>query len=210
MDLLQVEPPSSQRSRAALISRNVGSGAGFLAISLMCYALGAVVWGWWRHPYSAFVVSEDGQAVLHGADNLEANAYIWFALATALIALGTTVWGLRGLKLRGLKAMLWALVVAFLGAVAFSLIGDSVAALHYPPPTVEHLAVGDVVKVTPVIHPGIAFLAAPFVAAMVYWFSFVLEPDVDNTAETESYLSAEPHSRELATNWESKGTSENA
>lgn len=185
MDLLQVDSPGSGIPQRPLISRNLGSGAGFLAISLMCYALGAVVWGWWREPYRASVVSEDGQAVLNGTDNIEANAYVWFALATALIALGTTVWGLYGLKLRGLSAMLWALLVAVLGAVAFSVIGDTVAALHYPAPNVEELAVGDVVSMTPAIHPRIAFLAAPFIAAVVYWFSFVLEPDANTELEMD-------------------------
>lgn len=183
MDLLQVDVPTTVTPKKSFPSRDVGSKAGFLAVSLICYALAAVMWGWWRDPYSASVVSEDGQAVLDGADNLEANAYIWFALATALIALGTTVWGLWGLKLRGLTAMLWALLVALLGAVSFSVIGDMVAALHYPTPTLEELNVGDVVKLTPAIRPGIAFLAAPFVAAVVYWLSFVLEPEVDTAPE---------------------------
>lgn len=157
-------------------NRTAGTFAGVLALSLAAHGLAGVVWGLLRPTYTAYIEDAETASVAVSA-NVEFTAFIWFAIATGIIGAGIAlVVFLRSETTRGPLMLLWLGVVAFLGAVAFSVFGDAVAAFIHPRPGDYADAVGESFEVVPEMSPGSALFTAPFLAVLMYWCATFVTP----------------------------------
>ncbi|NMB22432.1 MAG: hypothetical protein GX983_03595, partial [Corynebacterium sp.] len=81
--------------------------AGVLALSLVVYALGGMVWGLLRPTYTAYVEDAETASIAVEAD-VAFTGFIWFAISTGIIgAVIALVVFLRSESTRGLAMMIW-------------------------------------------------------------------------------------------------------
>lgn len=171
------ETATTPREHRGPVSRAVGSLAGFLALSLVVFAGVGALWALLRPTYDA-TVTDTGGVYLTPAFNVEFMSFISFAVATGLLgALLALVMFVTSEHTRGLLALIWATICAFLGAVVFLLVGDQLSFALHPIPEQDTLAVGETFKLLPGMHPGIALAAAPFMASLAYWCAVLVSPE---------------------------------
>lgn len=166
-------PRSSRRP----VPPALGSGAGFLALSLVCFGLVGALWGALRPAYRAVVTADDGIQI-EPAHNVEFGSFISFVVATGLLAaLLAVVMFLLSAPTRGVSMLLWVVFCAALGSVVFLFVGDLVVSAFHPTPAVETAEAGERFSLVPGINPGIGLAAAPFMAALAYWCSALVSPE---------------------------------
>ncbi|GAB2503983.1 hypothetical protein CATRI_08505 [Corynebacterium atrinae] len=162
------------------VPRALGSGAGVLAASLLAFSAVGAVWGLLRPAYHG-TLTADGNLLLDTSFNVEFISYITFVAATGLLA---TIIALSSFILvpesRGPGMVWWLVVVAGVSAMAFLAVGQVTSSLHFPAPDVDALAEGSAVAIVPSLTPGVGLIAAPFMAALAYWCSVLVTPDLDD------------------------------
>ena len=161
--------------RSGPVPRGVGTGAGLLAVSLLVYSALGAIWGALRPPIRGTHL-EEGAVSLDPTSSAEFSSFITFALTTAVMG---AIFGVFAYVLnpgaRGLRMLLWLLVVVLAGAGSFLAVGDLVGtALHSTVVNPDDLAPGEEVMLMPRFNPGIAWLASPFLAALSYWLCLAL------------------------------------
>lgn len=178
-------PRSAAQPSRPRVPRNLGTSAGIFALAVLGFGIAGALWGMFRPVYTA-TVAENGALVLVGGGSTEFTAYITFALFTGVLAAvtGILVFAFSP-ETRGVPMLLWVGAVAFIASVAFLVVGDLVATLRHPTP--EDTAVvapeGDL-TLAAFFHPGVAWLLAPFMAIVGYWFSvFTHTPDPEQTGD---------------------------
>lgn len=180
-------PPRRQaQARGPRVPSAVGAGAGLFAVSVLLYGIAGALWGLWRPAYSG-TVTDGGFAVAGGGD-VAFTGYITFAVITGLMSAVMAILMFQfSPATRGAPMLWWVGIVAFIAAVAFLVVGDLVAAVRHPmPEDVDAIIPDATFSVAPVFQPGVAWLAAPFMAVLAYWFSaLVTVPD------PEPYLPAQ-------------------
>lgn len=154
----------------------IGFGAGLLALALLLGIGAGFAWGALRPAYVGEV--SDGGAVIDQAAspaNVQFTGFAWFVILAALLGLvvGVVAWRAVGRKRSrgGVWWMVWAMVVAALGAIAVYLFGNWFALRLTPVPDHDALSDGAQFSLVPPIAPGAAWAAAPLVAGLVYWFA---------------------------------------
>ncbi|AWB81607.1 hypothetical protein C3B44_03885 [Corynebacterium yudongzhengii] len=172
MPATAVSHPPQRRFR---INRKIGTAAGFLTLGILLYAVVGAVWGLLRPAYEGTVESGGVIAFAPAAD-IEFTSFITFAVITGVLGV---ICGLvsfvRAPEMRGALTLCWIGVVALIGAVAFFTVGELAASLTQRVAHTE-LEAGQDVAIVPPLAPGIAFVAAPLMAMMTYWFSMFLDP----------------------------------
>lgn len=170
------EPPMPAPRRSRRPSRNTGVYAGVLALSLVVYALGGMVWGLLRPTYTAYVEDAETASIAVEAD-VAFTGFIWFAISTGIIgAVIALVVFLRSESTRGLPMLIWIGLVSLLGAATFLAFGDTVATLLHGDPSEHAAGVGETFQVVPSIQPGSALFMAPFLAVLMYWCAVFVTP----------------------------------
>lgn len=154
----------------------IGSGAGLLALALLLGIGAGFAWGALRPAYVGEV--SDGGAVIDQAEspaNVQFTGFAWFVILAALLGLviGVVAWRTVGRKRSrgGVWWMVWAIVVAALGAIAVYLFGNWFALRLTPVPDHDALSDGTQFSLVPPIAPGAAWAVAPLVAGLVYWLA---------------------------------------
>lgn len=144
------------------VPRTLGFGAGLLALVLVVYSAVGAVWGLSR-PTITGTLHESGGYTWSKLEDTQFDSYITFAITTGLIAvvLGLFVY-LRAPRRRTAWTLVWLAVVCGAGALAFYYVGG-VTAPSMPQTQQEQ------VTFAPSFAPGVALLAAPFMAAFSYW-----------------------------------------
>lgn len=165
-----------QRVPARRVSQRVGMSAGLLVAGLLLGLLGGVAWGFLRPTYVGHV-EKDTVVIDSAASDPSAQfaALGWFTALTACI--GAALAGLAWLRSRrgaagtvgGIGLMLWVTAVALAAAYAVAAAGDAVVQLLYPSSPHDVPPGGASFELAPPISPRIAWLVAPFSAALVYW-----------------------------------------
>ncbi|WP_156844743.1 hypothetical protein [Corynebacterium maris] len=181
-------PPRRQaQSRGPRVPRAVGAGAGLFAVSVLIYGVVGALWGLWRPAYSG-TVTDDGGFAVAGGGNVAFTGYITFAVITGLMSAVMAILMFQASPAtRGAPMLWWVGVVAFIAAVAFLVVGDLVAAARHPmPEDVDAITPDATFSVAPVFQPGVAWLVAPFMAVLAYWFSALTA-----VPEPEPYLPAQ-------------------
>lgn len=174
-------PRRHVQSRSPRVSPAVGAGAGLFAVSVLIYGIVGALWGLLRPAYSGTVTDGGGVAVA-GGGNVAFTGYITFAVITGLMsAVMAILMFMSSTATRGAPMLWWVGVVAFIAAVAFLVVGDAVAAARHPmPEDLDAITPDATFSVAPVFQPGVAWLVAPFMAVLAYWFSALTatpEPD---------------------------------
>ena len=157
------------------VPRGIGTGAGLLAVALLVYSAAGAIWGALRPPIRGTHL-EEGAVSLDLTSSAEFSSFITFALATAVVgaALGVFAYVLNP-ESRGVRMLLWLMVVVLAGAASFLAVGDLVGtALHSTVVNPDDLAPGEEVMLMPRFNPRVAWLAAPFLAALSYWLCLAL------------------------------------
>ena len=151
------------------VSAAVGQWAQLVFVSLIAGSIGGALWGLTRPGYvgtvrkGGFVVDE-----LASAPNVEFTSFGWFVLLSALLGIVVAVFAF--LRERAGFAALVA-VVACAGAAAFALLtfGGWSASLLHPGPHDPALVDGQEMTIVPPLAPGVAWLAGPFVAGLMFY-----------------------------------------
>lgn len=185
-----------QLSRSPRISRPVGWGAGIVALGVGTAAVAGGLWGLTRPGYTATV--EDGGARIDpalNADNIEFVSFVGFTALTGLLGLliGLTAFATGG-KRAGVARMVVAVVVAAFSAWTLYILGTWSAELYHGVPDPHELTDGQTVTFVPVLHPGPAWLAGPFVAALSYWVGMVASAGSGPEPESAEYDERHAHS----------------
>ncbi len=153
-------------------------GAGLLVFALVVGAVVGALWGVLRPAYE--VVVRDGGALVDQAlspANVEFSSFGWFVILSAV--LGLVVALVAYARLGGavsLAMMAWVVVAAAAGAFAVHTFGSWSAGLFSGMPSHDALVDGARFQLVPPLHPGVAWLCAPFVAALVYWLLALVTP----------------------------------
>ena len=153
----------------------MGWGAGIVALGVGIAALVGGLWGLTRPGYTATI--EDGGARIDpalNADNIEFISFVGFTGLTGLLGLliGLIAFATSGTR-AGVGRMVVAVVVATFSAWTLYILGTWSAELHHGVPDPHELTDGQTVTFVPVLRPGPAWLAGPFVAALSYWVGMV-------------------------------------
>lgn len=164
-----------QLSHPPRISQPFGWGAGLVALGGIIAALVGGVWGLTRPGYSATV--DDGGARIDpalNADNVEFISFVGFVLLTTLLGLliGVVAFLTAG-KRAGIGRMLFTIAVAAFSSWTLFILGTWSAELYHGVPDPHDVAPGQTLTFVPVLRPGPAWLAGPFVAALAYWLGAV-------------------------------------
>lgn len=177
-------PRRQAQSRRPRVTPAVGAGAGLFAVSVLVYGVVGALWGLLRPAYSGTVTDSGGFAVA-GGDNVAFTGYITFAVITGLMsAVMAILMFLASPDTRGAPMLWWVGIVSFVAAVAFLVVGDLVAAARHPmPEDLDAITPDTTFSVAPVFQPGVAWLVAPFMAMLAYWFSALTD-----TPEPDPYL----------------------
>lgn len=159
---------ASRSVRTGGTARVVGSGAGLLSGAIGIYALAAVVWALALPGYTARVVSE-GNVQFDAGSNTAFSAFGWFVLLTGALsaAIGGTAFR-HTPELRGPCGLVWVSTVAFIAAVGFVAVGNSLGQLLNQQ-AIAGAGVGETISVIPLVTPGIALVVAPLLAAVAFW-----------------------------------------
>lgn len=166
-----------QRVPAPRISQRVGISAGLLVVGLLLGLIGGVAWGLLRPTYVGHV--EQNTIVIDNAasdPSAQFAALGWFTALTACI--GAVLAGFAWVRSRrgdtsgsggSVGLMLWVTVVALASAYAVAAAGDVVVYLLYPSSPADVPPAGASFELAPPVSPQVAWLVAPFSAALVYW-----------------------------------------
>lgn len=198
-EIAQESAPKKSRMK---INKAVGAFAGALALTLVLFALGGVIWGLTRPTYTAFV--EDAEtASIAVAENVEFIGYAWFSIATGAIAAAIAlIIFLKSPQTRGLSMMAWLGMLAAAGAVVFLVFGTYASTLLHGVPADYANAIGQSFQVAPTMQPGVALVAAPFLSVCMYWCATFVTPEEElaETTDAESIYAAQPEeSADVAT-----------
>lgn len=170
-----------QLNRSPRSSRPVGWGAGIVAFSVGAAAAVGAVWGLTRPGYTATV--EDGAArvdPLVSPDNVEFISFAGFAVLTALLGLVIGLVAFTSAEQRAsLGRMLFVALVAAFASWTFYVLGTWSAQWHHGVPDPHDVAEGETLTFVPLLRPGPAWLAAPFVASLAYWVSLASSSSLD-------------------------------
>lgn len=160
--------------RSLRVSPSVGTGAGFLTLSLVVFSAAGAVWGVLRPTLSATVSEETVQ--ISGGENVEFTSFITFVIGTALLATVVSLLAyFRAEHVRGVGMLLWVAGVVFLGALSFWAVGELVAERMHALPEPDDLNAGDELSFVPSFTPWVGALAAPLLASLSYWLASVLD-----------------------------------
>ena len=166
------------RSRPARRSR-VGAGAGLLVLALLAGSVAGAVWGALRPGYEVLV--RDGDVIVDqvaSPPSVEFASYAWFALLAGIlgVVLSVVAYARAGGRVSP-ATMTWAIVAAAAGAFALFTFGTVTAGFFSDTPGHGDLAEGAHFRVVPALHPGVAWLAAPFTSALSYWLLALVTPE---------------------------------
>lgn len=161
------------RPRRLRINRTAGTGAGFLALSLVLFSLAGAVWGAARPGYQA-TVADGGALQIQDPGGQPFLSYLVSVAVTG--ALGAVVGRLAYARMpgrQGMGAFFWVVLVAYLAGLSFWVAGDVAAGLSHPLPEARGLKTGDSLDLADTVSPGPGAVAAPWLAALTYWLSAV-------------------------------------
>lgn len=158
------------KTKTLSVPRTFGFGAGVLALGLIMFSVVGAVWGLLR-PTMTAMVRDDGAYVLTGPDNVEFVSFITFAIITGVVAsILALIAYLKNPSRRGFGSLMWVTAVAALGAFAFFVMGGATASSFPEDPGISE-------DFVPQMAPGVAWLVAPFVAALTYWCAVFVAGD---------------------------------
>lgn len=164
--------PSSRRKFR--VNRNLGTGAGLLALVILLSVVVGAVWGLLRPAYEG-TVTDGGGVNLEMAENVEFNSYITFAVLTGVIGVAVSMTAFVGVpETRGLIMLLWVGVAALVGAVTFLIVGEQASQLVHNPADAHSATEGQTITLVPPLAPGMGFVVAPLMATLSYWVSMVV------------------------------------
>lgn len=150
-------------------STTLGQWAQLVFLSLVAGSIGGVLWGLTRPGYVG-TVSEGGFVIdeLASAPNVEFSSFGWFVLLSAVLGIAVAVFAFLRER-AGFVALVS--VVACAGAAAFALhtFGGWSASMLHPAPHDPATADGQVLTIVPPLAPGVAWLAGPFVAGLMFY-----------------------------------------
>lgn len=157
------------------VPRGIGNGAGLLAVALLVYSLAGAVWGALRPPIRG-VHLEGGAVSLDPTSSAEFSSFMTFALITGVLGAAFGVFSyVAHPESRGVRMLLWLMVVVLAGSASFLALGDLAGtALHSTVANPEALAPGEEVVLMPRFTPEVAWLASPFLAGLSYWLCLAL------------------------------------
>lgn len=149
----------------------MGWGAGIVALAVGAAAIVGALWGLTRPGYSATV--ENGGAridPLASPDNVEFISFAGFTVLTAVLGLiiGLVAYA-SAERQASVGRMLFAGAVAAFASWTFYILGTWSAEWHHGVPDPHNLSDGDSLTFVPLLRPGPAWLAGPFLAALSYW-----------------------------------------
>lgn len=167
-----------QLSRSPRSSRPFGWGAGIVALGGSVGAVAGALWGLTRPGYTATV--EGGAARIDPAANPDNVEFISFAGFTGLTALLGLFIGLTAFATAVRRAsawrMLFAVAVAAFSSWTLYVLGTWSADMLNGVPDPHDLKEGETLTFVPLLRPGAAWLAGPFVAALTYWLGLAVSP----------------------------------
>jgi len=137
------------------------------------------------------VLVKDGDVVVDqvaSPPSVEFASYAWFAILAGVlgVVLSIVAYARAGGRVSP-ATMAWAIVAAAAGAFALFTFGTFTAGFFSDTPGHGDLAEGAHFRVVPALHPGVAWLAAPFTSALSYWLLALVTPErQDTTGEREA------------------------
>ena len=157
-------------------SRPFGWGAGIVALGVGLASVIGGLWGLTRPGYTGTV--EGGNARIDpvaNPDNVEFISFAGFAGLTVVLGMIIGVVTFASATQRaGLRKMLFAVVVTAFSSWTLYIMGTWSAELLHGVSDPHSLTEGEAITFVPVLSPGPAWLAGPFVAALAYWVGLVL------------------------------------
>lgn len=162
------------------VPRTVGTAAGVAAVSLLVYSAVGALWGLLRPAYSG-TLADGGQVIIDAAaTNVEFVSFGSFVAVTGLLAIIVSLCTyVVSPATRGPLMLVWLMAVAVFSAFSFLQVGTVTAGLLHHVGDPELLAQGDHVSMVPGLAPGVGWLVAPFLAALAYWCSALVTPELE-------------------------------
>lgn len=158
------------------IPRWLGDRAGLIGLALIVYSISGAIWGLLRPQFSAEIVNTE-RVIPDYSDSSHFVAFASFVIATVALSVTLAVFAYLTQGSRKFVDLLWLGVVALAAAVSFLAVGDVVGMSVHGIGSAEQLAPGTTIRTVAPAKPGISgYLAAPFVAMLVYWSLQVLTP----------------------------------
>lgn len=146
-------------------------------MSLLIYSAIGAIWGLLR-PARTGTLGEEGRVVIDTTiESVEFVSFASFVVATGLLAvmMSLSVY-LASPTTRGPGMLWWLMAVAAVSAFAFLEAGTVVSGLLH---SVGDVTPGDRVSIVPELSPGVGWLTAPFMAALAYWCSALVTPEME-------------------------------
>lgn len=160
-------------------SQPFGWGAGIIALGTGAAAVAGGLWGLTRPGYTGTVGGDHVQIdPVASPDNVEFISFAGFVIATALLGMliGLVAYGTAKDR-ASITRMLFVIAVSTFASWTFYILGSWSAGIFNGVHDPDSLFDGEHITVVPLLRPGPAWLAAPFVGALSYWLSLALSPE---------------------------------
>lgn len=184
-----------QLKHSPRFSRPVGWGAGIVALSVGIATLLGAGWGLTRPGYTATVEGDRARVdPLVSPDNVEFISFAGFTVLTALLGLVIGLVAYVSAQRRAsVGRMVFVAAVAAFASWSFYTFGTWTAQWHSGVPDPHGLSEGETLTFVPLLRPGPAWLAAPFVAALAYWVGLAFSVGCDPVPRSSEYDERHAH-----------------